>query len=102
MEDASQARRLVELFNGVQRLAEALGRKEPGFAESEAPLLEAACRGTQLEDFGDDAFRTHLRVLLHAYDEEARLTPFGRLMVMGELSTVLANRLTVQDAWRRQ
>lgn len=102
MEEESEARRLVELYNGVQRLAQALGRKEPGFVESEASLLEAACRATQLDNFGDDAFRTHLRVLLRAYDEEAHLTPFGRLMVMGELSAVLANRLTVQQAWTQQ
>jgi len=102
MEDASQARLLVELFNGVERLARAMGRKEPSFSESEEPLLEAARRATQLEDFGDAAFRTHLRVLLRAYDEESHLTPFGRVMVLGELSAVLANRLTVQQAWTQQ
>ena len=41
-------------------------------------------------------------MLLRAYDEEARLSPFGRLMVRGELTTVLANRLRVEQAWRQQ
>jgi len=102
MEEESKTRRLVEIYNALQRLAQALGRNEPGFVESEAALLDAACQATQFDEFGDDAFRTHLRVLLRAYDEEAHLTPFGRLMVTGELSAVLANRLRVQQAWAQQ
>ena len=89
----------VRLFNGAHRLSRALGRKPPRFVESEESLLEAARRATRLDDFGDDAFRSHLRVLLRAYDEEAHLTPFGRMMVMQELSGILKSRLSVQQAW---
>jgi hypothetical protein len=102
MEHAAKPRLAVRLFNGVHRLAQALGRKPPRFAESETALVEAACRATHLDDFGDDAFRAHLRVLLRAYDEEAHLTPFGRMMVMQEISGILKNRLSVQHAWTQQ
>jgi len=99
---AAGPRRLVGLYNALQQLATALGRRDAGFTDSEAALLEGARRATHLEDFGDDGFRAHLRVLLRAYDEEAHLTPFGRLMVMGEISTILANRLTSQHTWTQQ
>jgi hypothetical protein len=101
-ERVAKPRLAVRLFNGVQHLGQALGRKPQRFAESEASLLDAACQATALSDFGDDAFRTHLRVLLRAYDEEAHLTPFGRMMVTQELGAVLRNRLTTQQAWTRQ
>ena len=98
----TKPRLAVRLFNGAHRVARRLGRRVPGFAASEDTLLEAARRATGFDDFGDDAFRTHLRVLLQAYDREAHLTPFGRMMVMQELSTILKNRLTVQRAWTQQ
>ena len=102
MKHASKPRLAVQLYNGVQRLAQALGRTPPGFAASEASLLEAACKATGLTDFGDDGFRKHLTMLLRAYDEEAQLTPFGRMMVQGELSGILKSRLSVQHAWTQQ
>jgi hypothetical protein len=102
MEQAAKPRLAVRLFNGAHRLAQLLGRKPPRFADSESSLLEAACRATQLTDFGADAFRAHIRVLLRAYDEEAHFTPFGRMMVTQELSGILKSRLSVQHAWTQQ
>ncbi len=98
----NRQRLLVGLYNGAQRLAERFGRTPPGFADSEEPLLEAARKATGLDDFGDPAFLASLRVLLRAYDEESQLTPFGRMMVRQELTGILKNRLSVQDAWRRE
>ncbi len=79
----------VRLYNGFQRLALRLGRSQPGFRESEERLLEAARKATGLDDFGGEPFREGLRVLLEAYDREARLTPFGRMMVSQELAGIL-------------
>jgi hypothetical protein len=92
----------VRIFDVVQRSLVALGRAPAKFAASEAALLDAARKRTGLDDFGDAAFREGLRVLLRAYDEESRLSPFGRLMVRGELTTILANRLRVEHAWRQR
>jgi hypothetical protein len=43
-----------------------------------------------------------MRVLLEAYDHEAHLTPFGRLMAEQQIVGILANRLRVQQAWARE
>ncbi len=53
-----------------------------------------------MDDFGEPDFLEHLRVLLRAYDEEARLTPFGRMLVGQELVAILRARLAVEHAWR--
>ncbi len=91
----------VRLYNGFQRLALRLGRSQPGFRESEERLLEAARKATGQGDFGGEPFREGLRVLLEAYDREARLTPFGRMMVSQELAGILCARLSVEAAWKR-
>ncbi|MEE9606468.1 MAG: sulfotransferase [Myxococcota bacterium] len=95
-----QQRLAVRLFNAAQRLAQRLGRRPLPFADSEAALLEAARRASGLDDFGDAAFREPLRVLLRAYDEEARLSPFGRMLARQGLVDILNSRLLVQRGWR--
>ncbi len=92
----------VRLFNGVQSALASLGRRPAGFAAREGELLEAARKATGLSDFGDEGFLTGLRVLLEAYDKQARLTPFGRMMVNGELTGILKSRLQVQEGLRLQ
>ena len=101
MPHAARPRLPVRLWNGASRLRERLGRSAQGFEASETALLEAARRTARLDDFGDEAFREGLGVLLRAYDSEARLTPFGRFMVRQELVGILASRLAVVDAYRR-
>ncbi len=91
----------IRLWNGASRLRERLRGAPPGFAASEPALLEAARRATGLDDFGDASFREGLGVLLRAYDAESRLTPFGRFLVRQELVGILASRLSVVAAWRR-
>ena len=88
----------VRLYNAVARLGGWLGRRSPGFAASEDRFLESARRAITAENFGDESFLVHLRVLLRAYDEEARLTPFGRMLVTQEISGILKNRLRVERA----
>ena len=82
-------------------LANRLGRRLPPARLDERHLLATARRKAGLEDFGDPAFREPLRVLLDAIEEEARLTPTGRLMARANLVRVLANRLRIEEALRR-
>jgi hypothetical protein len=91
----------VRLYDVAHRWLEALGRRPPRFADSEDHLLEMARRATGLTDFGEPGFREGLRVLLDAYDREARLTPFGRMMVTRELVGILSARLLVEAHWKR-
>jgi len=91
----------LRLYNGAQGLLTALGRKKPRFRDLEDPLHEAACKAVGFDDFGDPSYRKALRVLLRSYDDEARLTPFGRMMVEQMLGGILRNRLLCQRAWTR-
>jgi len=93
---------MVRLFNQTQRLLERVGRRVPSFARAEVSLLEAARKATGLDDFGDMSFLNALRVLLPAYDEEARLSPFGRMMVNQELAGILKSRLCTEHAWKQR
>jgi len=84
------------------RMVNRLGSKlaeEISLAEDE--LLAEACRITQLTDFGDDAFRRPLRVLLDSFEEDARLNYIGRLLTRKELIQKLTNRLLMQDDFKR-
>ena len=98
---ASRQRLGVRLFNAVQGIRYRLGSRPASFRDSEEGLLAAARKTTGFDDFGEATFRSSLRVLLEAYDMEAHLTPFGRMMVNGELSTILKNRLSVEHAWKQ-
>lgn len=96
MKPPRRTRLPVRLYNEVARR---LGREPTRFTED--ALLEKASRSTGLDDFGDERFREGLGVLLAAYDEEARLTPFGRMMVRQQLLEILRARLSVVAAWKR-
>ena len=71
------------------------------FVASEDAILEAARGATGLDDFGAGPWRDHFRALLHAYDEESKLTEAGRQMVQGEIGGALAARLACEAAWQR-
>ena len=62
-------------------------------ALEERSILEAARHQTRLHDFGGDEFREPLRILLHGYEREARLTLLGRIAARRETISLLANRL---------
>lgn len=96
--NTAQPRLPVRLYNAAARLGGWLGRRTPGFAAAEDRFLESARHAIAAENFGDESFLVHLRVLLRAYDEEARLTPFGRMLVTQEISGILKNRLRVERA----
>ncbi|HTU92829.1 MAG TPA: sulfotransferase [Gemmataceae bacterium] len=60
-------------------------------------VLDSACRFTRLSDWGDERFHEPLRVLVQSLEEEAELTPLGRLLMKGNLRHFAANRLWVRQ-----
>lgn len=70
------------------------------FVDVEALLHETAARDVGCHDFGDDSYREGLRVLLAAYDNEAKFTPFGRKAAKIQLTETLKKRLRAERAWK--
>jgi hypothetical protein len=101
MSAARDQRLPVRLFNGAARLAESFGRRRSRLADSEDALLSAASKAAGgATDLGADDFRDGFSTLLHAYDEESRLNPFGRWMVTQQLVALLRGRLETERARR--
>ncbi|MBW2272250.1 MAG: sulfotransferase [Deltaproteobacteria bacterium] len=74
--------------------------KQPSWVDSEEALHAAAQEAIGCDDFGDPGYLEGLRVLLEAYDREARLTDLGRAMLEGMLVAILKNRLRAEKLWR--
>jgi Sulfotransferase family len=68
---------------------------------SPGELITAAVERTGLEDFGDDSFREGLEIFLRALHDEARLNARGEAFVYGRIALHLAQRLQVEDWYRR-
>jgi hypothetical protein len=64
-------------------------------------LLERAARSAKLDDFGGDAFLDGFQRLLDAYEKEARLTLFGRIIARTDAVRLLENRLRMTDTIKR-
>jgi len=64
-------------------------------------LLAAACTKTGLSDYGDPVFREPLSVLLDAFERDAKLSALGRIASRGLVLQLLANRLRIEDLFRR-
>jgi hypothetical protein len=64
-------------------------------------LSGRARRRARLDDFGDQRFHEGLQRLVHALEDEARLTLLGRLVARDEIVRLLANRLQLTDVLRR-
>ena len=89
----------ARVFQVAQHALQRLGRQPASFVESEDALHDAARKTVGFDDFGDPAYLEGLRVLLEAYDREAKFTPFGRMMARAQLAGLLRNRLVAQKAW---
>jgi hypothetical protein len=63
----------------------------------EAGLVAAARANTGLREFGEDAFREPLSVLLRSLREEAPLNALGRDMFRGRIIESLETRLKIED-----
>jgi hypothetical protein len=64
-------------------------------------LLAAASKRTGLSDYGDPVFREPLTVLLDAFERDANLSALGRIASRGLVLQLLANRLRIEDLFRR-
>lgn len=80
-------------MNAVGRGLERIGLTVP---LTESGLLRSARWVTRLSDFGDEEFRLPLRRLLQSQEEEAGLSPSGRLIKRVDLVDLLATRLRVR------
>jgi hypothetical protein len=67
----------------------------------ENALMSEAMASTGLSDFGDDAFRDGMRVLLEALKGEAKLNDFGWAFAHAEILRHLENRLRVTEDLKR-
>ena len=99
MARSSSQRVPIRIFNRASRLLGQLRVSDQSFSQDQ--LVAEAQQATGLDDFGDDHFRGGLAELVRGYNREARLNPFGRLMVRAELSGILKSRLAVIDGWKR-
>ena len=59
----------------------------------------ARARGSH--DYGDASFREPLAVLLDAFERDAKLSALGRISARGLVLQLLANRLRIEDLFRR-
>ncbi len=89
----------IRLFNWVGRRLERCGVCPDRLTE--ASILRAARRQARLSDFGDDGFRVPLRRLVQSCRDEARLHPFGRVLMWLRLIELVANRLKIRDELKR-
>jgi len=68
---------------------------------SEEAILAAARERTGLDDFGPDDFRVRLGILRDEWGNDPELTRFQRAVLHPYLVRYCANRLLIQDAWKR-
>jgi hypothetical protein len=64
-------------------------------------ITRAAVEQTGLDDFGDDSFEEGLAILLSSLRDEARLNARGEAFIYARLTGYLAQRLQVEDWYRR-
>jgi hypothetical protein len=68
---------------------------------SPGELMDAAAARTGLQDFGEDSFREGLEILARSLETEARLNSRGEGFVYQRIGLHLAQRLKVEDWYRR-
>ena len=88
----------VRLFNRIGAAGARLGLSGPLEVDS---LLRAAQRKTRLSDFGDDGFLPALEVLVDSLNDEAQLTPTGRVIQKSRLIGALIHRLRIEELIRQ-
>jgi len=64
-------------------------------------LKDEAIRQTGLTDFGEDSFEEGLAILVTSLANEARLNARGEVFIYGRITGHLAQRLQVEDWYRR-
>lgn len=87
----------IALFNRAGRVAERMGLLSD---LNVADLMNAARRKTGLKNFGDEWFVEPLTHLVDSINQEAKLTPLGKLIQKSRLEGALATRLRVRELLR--
>ena len=88
----------IRIFNRLSRAGQRVGFSERLDVDK---LIKQAKRKTELSDFGDDGHLEALHVLVESINNEARLTPTGRIIQKSRLAGALVQRLRIQDILRR-
>ncbi|NRB39914.1 MAG: sulfotransferase [Pseudomonadales bacterium] len=89
----------VTLFNSVGRCAEKLGMSKALNVET---MLVNAKKKSGLSDFGDEWFLEPLNILVNSINEEAKLTPLGKLIQKKRLEYALIVRLRVEEMYKKK
>jgi len=93
----------IKIFNSVGRLLQSFGL----FGDlSAVELMEAAKKKTGLKDFGEgfsegELFFEAFIVLINAINQEANLTPFGKIIQKTRFISALATRLRIADLLKK-
>jgi hypothetical protein len=85
--------RVLHIANHV---ADALGLFSRPLLAGE--MMSLAMRRTGLADFGDPSFEKPLQVLIKSYEDEADLSPFGRMVARWDTLRFLQNLLMLKEA----
>lgn len=88
------------VLNDVQRMAIEYGDSRHTELSVEA-VCHAATARTGLDDFGPDDFTERLGVQLAEMDADDERTGIGRMLMFGDSTRYLANRLLIRDLLRR-
>jgi len=96
--EAPVRRPLVLAYNQVGSALRSLGWKGRLHADD---ILRLASQRTGLSDLGYPQFPDLLHRLTQAYEDEADLTPFGRLFIRLSLLSITKTRLRMQDYLRQ-
>jgi hypothetical protein len=91
--------KLLRLVNATARLLLSNGSSLVRLEEK--TLLDKAGQRTGLTDFGDDAFREALAILLESLETDAQLNFIGRVCVQTDLLRMLGNRLRLVEDRKR-
>ena len=83
----------------ANRAADALGLFRQPLSVPE--MMSRATRDTGLADFGDPSFEQPLQVLVSSLEDEADLSPFGRLAARWDTQRFLQNLLMLREAEKR-
>lgn len=90
------------LLSGTNTLSRFLLNNGRSFVKlDEAALIQESRERTGQEDFGDEAFRQPLRILLQSFERDADLNLVGRICVHAEILRMLCNRLRMVEDRKR-
>jgi len=81
-------------------MARASGGTHANFVASEESFHEEARAAVGYDDFGDPSYLEGLRIVLRAYDEEAKLNAQGEAQVRAQIIHLLKQRLRSEKLWK--